>query len=618
MTHRCLAAFGLALLAACTSSPRPAQPPTPRSTASDAAGTADSAVSLEVAGARAAEASARVVVQKADSIRISLQEVTQQAVQVFGAADSAALGDDADGAGEAAEGPSWDLDVESYLSQERVEHFVRLFSGSARQRIAERLEQGTRYEPMIRQRMREGGLPEDMYYLALVESGFNPHAYSRAAAVGMWQFMTSTGRGMGLRIDWWVDERRDPMRSTVAAVRFIRGLRDQFGSLYLAAAAYNGGPGRVARGLKRFEGELEGQEGEDVFFALAEQDYLRKETKDYVPQLIAAALVAKDPARYGLSFNTLPPFEYDSVVVGAESAFPAIARAAGTTVATIQELNPQLLRGMTPPRSDWTVRIPVGSQARFEEEWAKLDRDERTGLRRTVTKKSVSLESLASSHGISVRQLIAFNPGGVKRNKNGRVIVGQSVLVPTPAVAAAALLVPDPEIERYGSSAASSSRRSGSSVVMHVVRRGETLSGIAKRYGTTTKKLQELNRLRRPLIFPGQSLVVRGTAPAASTAKARPSASKSKAAAARSSAGSRKSTASTSASSKAKVSTKASTKATAKKPAAKKPAATTSRSAKAATGGKSSGTSTGSAASKSAKTKSATRTSGAPSGRTAG
>ncbi len=176
---------------------------------------------------------------------------------------------------------------------------------------------------MIRAKMREGGLPEDMYYLALVESGFDPNAYSKAAAVGMWQFMTSTARDMGMRVDWWVDERRDPVRSTTAAVRFIKDLKEQFGSLYLAAAAYDGGPGRIARGLSRYADDLEGTTGDDLFFALADKNYLRNETREYVPQLIAAALIAKEPERYG---HDDPPTARLRVRLGARRPVDAARR----------------------------------------------------------------------------------------------------------------------------------------------------------------------------------------------------------------------------------------------------------------------------------------------------
>jgi len=235
---------------------------------------------------------------RTDIVTVSPSEVARRAADMFG--DSlVARGPKTTGDSAAAE-VSWDMDVRVYETQERVAHYVGLFSGRAKERITDRLTAGSRYEPMIRAKMKAGGVPEDMYYLALVESGFDPNAYSRAAAVGMWQFMTSTARDMGMRVDWWVDERRDPVKSTSAAVRFIRGLRDQFGSLYLAAAAYNGGPGRVARGMTKFAGDMQGAQGEDAFFVLAEKDYLKNETREYVPQLIAAALIGKEPARYGM------------------------------------------------------------------------------------------------------------------------------------------------------------------------------------------------------------------------------------------------------------------------------------------------------------------------------
>jgi membrane-bound lytic murein transglycosylase D len=325
----------------------------------------------------------------------------------------------------------------------------------------------------------------------------------------MWQFMTSTARDMGMRVDWWIDERRDPVRSTAAAVRFIKGLKEQFGSLYLAAAAYNGGPGRVARGLTRYADDLEGTSGDDLFFALADKNYLRNETREYVPQLIAAALIAKEPERYGMSFNRLPELTYDSVRVGPGTPLAAIARAAGTNVGQLQVLNPQILRGVTPPRDSLIVRIPDGSAEGFDDAFAALPKSERVGLVTVVSKKGDRTETIAKRAGISARQVALFNPK-LKRLKSGKLAPGQSVLVPIPEVAIAALPVPDPSIERYPSSRSSTT---------HVVKSGETLSGIAKKYHTTTAALMRANGLRRALIFPGLSLVVRGSSNSAAAKK---------------------------------------------------------------------------------------------------
>ncbi|MEX2179407.1 MAG: transglycosylase SLT domain-containing protein [Gemmatimonadaceae bacterium] len=439
------------------------------------------------------------VADDASNVTMSVTDLDRRTSELFGDAtgpgpmrlseDSALLG-----GGDAS--PSWDIDVHSYVTFDRVRHYVSAFSGPARERIGERLSEGTRYEAMIRSKLRAGGLPEDMYYLALVESGFNPHAYSRAAAVGMWQFMTATGKGVGLRIDWWIDERRDPVRSTDAAVRFLSGLNEQFGSMYLAAAAYNGGPGRIARGLTRFEADLEGTTGDDLFFALADKKYLRAETSNYVPQLIAAALVAKEAERYGLTVTSLPVFEYDSVRVGALAPLAAIAVASGTTVDTIKDLNPHILRGMTAPGRDsaW-VRVPVGTQSSFDSVYATLPAEERTGARTVKAGNGATWATLGRKHNISARSMAVFNPR-VKANRNsGRIAAGTTVLVPAAAVVDAARSVPDPAIEIYGSGSRT-----------HVVRSGENLSVIAKRYGTTPAAIMRLNRMKKAMIFPGQQL----------------------------------------------------------------------------------------------------------------
>jgi membrane-bound lytic murein transglycosylase D len=460
----CAALAALVAAAACQH-PAPAMAPVPQSSAPTRSDTLP-----HQASAATADSTVR---PNADTTKVSSAEVKQTALQVFG--DTAtppatvvdSIVEDAPG-----------LDVRPYETQERVAFYVKMFSGPARERIESRLEQGSRYEPMMRAKLHAAGLPEDLVYLALIESGYNPDAYSKAAAVGMWQLMTGTAQGSGLRVDWWVDERRDPVRSTDAAIRFLRYLNDQFGSLYLAAAAYNGGPGRVARGLERYADDLQGTTGEDRFFALAEKDYLRAETRNYVPQLIAAALIAKEPARYGMTLRTLPPFVYDTVVVPASTPMAAIAHAVGAPVSQIVELNPQVLRGVTPPKTSFTVRVPVARKGH-----------------------------------ITSTQLSWYNPKLEVAKKSGRVVAGQVVLIPSAAVVEAAREVPDPSIEIYGSSRAA---------VYHTVRSGETLGGIARRYKTTTQTVMRLNGLRKSIIIPGQRLVVKAGSARSSRAHTRP------------------------------------------------------------------------------------------------
>jgi membrane-bound lytic murein transglycosylase D len=434
-----------------------------------------------------------------DSAPVSRSEVSRRAIEVFG--DSLVLLPPPV-LDSASDGPTWDMDVRSYETQERVAHYVAMFTGRSKDRIAEKLERGTRYESMIRAKMKAGGLPEDMYYLALIESGFDNNAYSRAAAVGMWQFMTSTARGMGMRVDWWIDERRDPVKATGAAVRFIRGMRDQFGSLYLAAAAYNGGPGRVARGLARYADDLENTQGEDAFFVLAEKDYLKNETREYVPQLIAAALIAKEPKRYGMTLTPREPFAYDSVKVPASTPLAAIAKVTHSNVAALRELNPHILRGMTPPRKSFQVRVPLGSAVDFDSTLKALPKEERVATKTIESKKGNTVDGLAEKNGISSASLITFNPHLRRLKPSGRLVPGQAILIPTPAVARAALNVPDPSIEKYSSG----SRR----VRVHSVKSGETIGSIARKFDTTSERIMRLNGLRKPMIFPGQELIVSG------------------------------------------------------------------------------------------------------------
>lgn len=352
-------------------------------------------------------------------------------------------------------GTTFDLDVHEFESQERVARFVRLFSGPARASFTEQLERGTRYETMIRTRLRAAGLPEDIYYLALVESGFDPQATSRASAVGMWQFMAATARDVGMRVDFWVDERRDPFRATDGAVRTMKWLRSQFGSMFLAAAAYNGGEGRVSRGLARLATDSARAESDDQapddtehaegsvtadgrFFALADAGYLRTETSNYVPQLIAALLVAKEPTRYGLVVHAREAFDYDSVRVGPLVPLAAVAEAADASRDRMLELNPHYLRGVTPPGASSYVRVPAGTASATAERLRAMPASSLRAFRQTTTHKRDSYAAIAEREGVSARLVARYNPD-VKTARSGkwkgRIVGGQSLRLPTRAAA---------------------------------------------------------------------------------------------------------------------------------------------------------------------------------------
>ena len=394
------------------------------------------------------------------------------------------------------EDASFDIAVRDYLDHNRVEYYVKRFTGSSRSTIVEWLQRGLKYEPMVRKVFREAGIAEDMYYLGLVESGYNPHAYSRAAAVGMWQFMTATARGVGLRVDWWVDERRDPMKSTQAAARFLSSLNEQFGSLYLAAAAYNGGPARVSRGLTRYADNVGKTEGDDQFFALARTRALRAETMNYVPQLIAAAAIGKEPWKYGIELDSVAPYAYDSIMAPPGTAVAALTLVTGAPLDSLKEHNPHLLRGTTPPGEPAWVRVPVGyATETAESDLAALPDSVRAAWTTVKAKKGTTVAAMAKAHGISATQLRWYNP----TLRGNSIAAGKAVNIPTKLAISGAFTVQDPSIERYGAAVNG----------VHVVRKGETLSHIAVRNNTTVSRLMSINGLKKNVIYPGQAIRVR-------------------------------------------------------------------------------------------------------------
>ncbi len=359
-------------------------------------------------------------------------------------------------------GVEFGLAVHEWEQDERVVRYVARLTGAWREEFVAQLERGARYESFIRRTLRDAGLPDDLHYLALVESGFDPDATSRVGAVGMWQFMAGTARDVGLRVDWWIDERRDLVRATQAAARNLRWLHSQFGSTLLAAAAYNGGETRVARGLTQLAADEHLRALDDLapavpsdalapaddarYFALAAGDYLRAETKNYVPRLIATLLVAKEPSRYAVAVRPQREFTFDTVRVAPLTPLAVVAGAARISRDELLALNPQILRGVTPPGGATTVRVPSGSAARTTAALHDVDASDRVAFRSIVSRKRELLAGAAERAGVSVATLRRYNPQlalATSGKWKGRVIGGQQLRAPTRAVRAYARDVAD-------------------------------------------------------------------------------------------------------------------------------------------------------------------------------
>lgn len=240
----------------------------------------------------------------------------------------------------------------------RVEGHMRFFHTSIRDRFEKWLERLGRYKRQVEDIFTEFDLPKDLIFLSLVESGFNPHAYSRARATGPWQFMQGTAKAYGLRVDQYVDERRDPIKSTVAAAKYLRDLYDMFGAWPLAMAAYNAGEGKVMRALQKTQ--------TSSFWEIAETKHLKPETKEYVPRFMAATIIAKNPDQYGFPTVEPAPHEYDEVVVRRSVHLRDIAGATGLPFDELERLNPELRRSVTPPGEEYHLKVPTGTKTTVE------------------------------------------------------------------------------------------------------------------------------------------------------------------------------------------------------------------------------------------------------------
>jgi membrane-bound lytic murein transglycosylase D len=313
----------------------------------------------------------------------------------------------------------FDFDIPIVINA-RVEEFIEYFQTIRRDRFVIWLARSGKYIPLMKSLLREHGLPEDLVYMAFIESGFDPHAYSRSKASGPWQFISLTGKRYGLRVNWWVDERRDPEKSTIAAAKYLKDLYERFACWHLAAAGYNAGEYKIIKAMRRYRTE--------DFWKLTKYQYLRRETKDYVPLMMAAALVAKDPERYGFTdVEHQKPLRYEKVKVTEVTALSLIARACEASLEEIKDLNPELQRGVTPPNViEYEIKIPFGKKNLFLKNFEALKPLEQCPFRTHLVKSGETLQGITKSYRVKLEPLLEVN----HLKKTSRISKGMTLLIP--------------------------------------------------------------------------------------------------------------------------------------------------------------------------------------------
>ena len=303
----------------------------------------------------------------------------------------------------------------------KVRHFVRYYATTGKIRFQQLLGRSGKYLPMIAKVLSQEGLPEELGYLALLESEFVVNTTSRNGAVGLWQFIAATARRYGLRIDEWVDERRDPVKSTRAAAAYLKDLHDYYGRWYLATAAYNAGPGNVDKALQ--------QSGAKDFWHIKTKTQLTEETHNFVPKFVAISLIAMDPSKYGLNdVRYEEALDYEEVELKAPIKLAALAQSAETDIPDLRDLNPALLRDMTPPgEQSFRIKVPVGKASILLEKTIEKPAEKNTEPTQVVThevKRGETLFSIARSYGLEVRALMEFN--GLTTS---RLLIGQRLRI---------------------------------------------------------------------------------------------------------------------------------------------------------------------------------------------
>jgi membrane-bound lytic murein transglycosylase D len=378
----------------------------------------------------------------------------------------------------------------------KVEKAIEYFtSGKGRKVFTIWLQRAGKYEKLIKKILREEGVPEELFYLAMIESGFRPEARSWAKAVGIWQFIYGTGRMYDLKASWWFDERRDPVKSTRAAASHLKNLYSRFGDWYLAMAGYNYSPGKIEKRLSKY--------GVSDYWDLPR---LPRETRNYVPTFIAAATIAQDREKYEFDIEHDPPLEIDTVTVRECVDLNVVADCVSSSFAEIKSINPALLRWCTPPdQGKWVLNLPKGSREIFVKNYAKIPDNQKTSWVRHYIRSGETLSGISSRYGVSINEIKRFN-----RIRGTMIRAGGSLVIPVP------------QNKNYYKSYANYSNTSRTSAPrkvvedvpgrekrVYLVKNGDTLWDIANLFGATVSQIRSWNGLGGTrIIHPNQKLNV--------------------------------------------------------------------------------------------------------------
>ncbi|HEY2796685.1 MAG TPA: transglycosylase SLT domain-containing protein [Thermoanaerobaculia bacterium] len=369
-----------------------------------------------------------------------------------------------------------------------------------------------RYVPMIQRIFAEAGLPQDLAWIAFIESSFLPHARSNKAAHGIWQFMPRTGREYGLKSNGIIDERRDPEKATRAAATYLAYLHELFDDWYLAMAAYNAGEGKIMRGIQRTGAR-------DFWQLAANRSAIRKQTKNYVPAFLASVLISKNPSHYGFDVNLAPPLEYDTVVLDRPISLDHLAAGAQLTLDDLQDLNPELRLPVTPTQPEgYTLKVPAGSHDAVLAAYADAPTAKPPTFKTYVAKKGDTLPRIAKRHGVSVAALASAN----SLSTRSRVARGQEIMIPEKVASASTrkstaattgkptkkkssptkIAQASTEKPKTATSKAAPSQKN------YRVRSGDTLYRIAVDHGVTVAEILAINSVGGVSIHPGDLLKI--------------------------------------------------------------------------------------------------------------